>query len=185
MSDRVPKDLFIFHGFGACHAEWGRTQVSIDANGKGLYEEGSGSLKLEDGQKGLLGDIKKGGFYNLNDSYHNLEVNDGGCEDIAITRNNSTKSDGVSNMAAPQAYERAAKIIIDMAENKTRSRTVELLIQALKDEDGFVRYNAAEALGKLNDTRAIEPLKSALNEEDEYFREAAASALTKLGWQAS
>jgi hypothetical protein len=138
MSDRVPKDLFIFYGFGACHAEWGRTEVSIDANGQGLYEEGSGGLKFEDGQKfeneifrktfvlnetellGLLDDIEKGGFYNLNDSYHNPEVQDGGCEFIAITRSNTTKSVGVSNMAAPLAYEKAAKIIIDKAENKTR-----------------------------------------------------------------
>jgi hypothetical protein len=138
MSDRVPKDLFIFHGFGACHAEWGRTEVSIDANGQGLYEKGSGGLKLEGGQKfeneifrktfvlnetellDLLDDIEKSGFYNLNDSYHNPEVHDGGCEVISINRNNTTKSVGVSNMAAPQAYERAAKIITDMAENKTQ-----------------------------------------------------------------
>jgi signal peptidase len=139
MSDRVPEDLFVFHGFGACQGEEGRTEVSIDANGQGLYEKGSGGLKLEDEQKfeneifrktfilnetellDLLDDIEKGGFYDLNDSYDNPEVDDGDCEGIAITKNNITKSVGVSNMEEPKAYEMAAKIIIDMAENKTRS----------------------------------------------------------------
>jgi hypothetical protein len=140
-SDRVPKDLSIFYGFGACHAEWGRTEVSIDANGQGLYEEGSGSLRREGGQKfeneifrktfvlnetellGLLDGIEKSGFYYLNDSYYNHEVQDGGCEGIQITRNNTTKSVSVSNMAAPQAYKRTAKIIIEIAENKTGPKT--------------------------------------------------------------
>src|SRR5512137_2978939 len=51
VGDKIPKDLFIFYGSGACHAEWGRTEISIDANGQGLCEEGSSELLLEEGQK--------------------------------------------------------------------------------------------------------------------------------------
>lgn len=151
MIDRVPKDLFIFDDFGGCRAELGRTEVSIDANGQGLYEEGRGGLKLLEGQKfeneifrktfvlnetellGLLDEIEESGFYDLDDSYHNPGVYDGYCESIAITRNNTTKSVRVSNMAAPVAYERIDKIIVDMAKNKTRPGIVESLIQDLFD----------------------------------------------------
>jgi hypothetical protein len=198
MSGRMPKDLFIFHDFGACHAEWGRTEVSIDANGQGLYEEGSGGLKLEDGQKfeneifkktfvlnetellGLLDEIDKCGFYNLNDSYHNPEVYDGYCEGIAITRNNTTKSVHVSNIEAPQAYERTAKIIIDLAWNKTHSQTFEPLILDLNDKYSGVRRYAAEALGEINDIRAVDPLIRALSDNDSDVRRSAAEALGKL-----
>jgi len=133
IGDKIPNDLSIFYGFGACHAEWGRTEISIDANGLGLYEEGSGELLLEEGQKfenetfrkefvlnetellDLLQEINKSGFYLLNDSYYNPEVQDGSCEGIAITKDNATKSVDVSNMGEPQAYQRTAKLIHDMA----------------------------------------------------------------------
>jgi hypothetical protein len=52
------------------------------------------------------------------------------------------------------------------------------------DVDKWVRQNAAEALGMLNDTRAVEPLKSALNDEDEDVQEASEDSLKNLGWQA-
>ena len=58
---------------------------------------------------------------------------------------------------------------------------VEPLIQALKDEDSFVREGAAEALGKIGDKRAVEPLINALKDEDRDVREAAAEALGEIG----
>ncbi|MCK4735463.1 MAG: HEAT repeat domain-containing protein, partial [Methanophagales archaeon] len=56
-------------------------------------------------------------------------------------------------------------------------------IQALKDEMGYVRANAAETLGKIGDERAIEPIIQALKDEDEDVRKKAAEALEKMGWQ--
>jgi hypothetical protein len=139
MSDRVPKDLFIFHDFGGCHAEWGRTNIWIDAKGDGLYESGSGNLIMfEDEQRfeheefrktfvlneteldGLLDELQESGFYSLNDSYYNPEVRDGSCEGISITRNNVTKSVSVANADAPEAYSKAAALIEGMAKNKTQ-----------------------------------------------------------------
>ncbi|MCJ7444483.1 MAG: HEAT repeat domain-containing protein [Methanotrichaceae archaeon] len=57
------------------------------------------------------------------------------------------------------------------------------MIQALKDENVWVRSIAAESLGKLNDTRAFDPLTQSLNdeEEDSQVRWSAAYALGKLG----
>jgi len=60
---------------------------------------------------------------------------------------------------------------------------VEPLIQALKDEDSFVREGAAEALGKIGDKRAVEPLIHALNDEDWQVRWEAAEALDELGYE--
>ncbi len=46
----------------------------------------------------LLQEINISGFYELNDSYYNPEVQDGSCEGIAITKNNAIKSVDVLNM---------------------------------------------------------------------------------------
>lgn len=58
---------------------------------------------------------------------------------------------------------------------------VEPLIQCLKEEDTDVRRQAAEALGKMNDSRAINPLLKLLRFENLY--KTAAAALERLGWQ--
>ena len=42
---------------------------------------------------------------------------------------------------------------------------VEPLVEALSDEDGYVRAGAAEALGRIRDQRAFEPLLEALRYE--------------------
>nr|MBC8522037.1 HEAT repeat domain-containing protein [Methanomicrobia archaeon] len=55
------------------------------------------------------------------------------------------------------------------------------LILALKDKDWNVRMCAAEALGKIGDTRAIEPLIHALKDKKGNVRESAAEALGKIG----
>jgi HEAT repeat protein len=51
----------------------------------------------------------------------------------------------------------------------------------LGGQDIDVRWNAADALGKLKDVRAVEPLIWALKDEDEFVRERAADALGRIG----
>lgn len=59
-------------------------------------------------------------------------------------------------------------------------KAVEPLIQSLEDEDSFVIRWAAEALGKIGDTRAIEPLNQILEDDDEKVRKAAKKAMKKI-----
>jgi HEAT repeat protein len=66
---------------------------------------------------------------------------------------------------------------------KIGKSAVEPLTQALKDNNSYVREVAAEDLGKINDIRAVEPLIQALKDDNEKVRSAAKDALTKLGWQ--
>jgi len=54
------------------------------------------------------------------------------------------------------------------------------LIQTLKDEDPRVRYQSAEALGNIGDSRAIDPLIQALNDEDNSVRYWSTVALGKI-----
>lgn len=54
------------------------------------------------------------------------------------------------------------------------------LIKALDDENWYVRYYAAEVLGKIGDKRAVEPLKKALKDEIRNVRSKAAEALEKI-----
>ena len=58
------------------------------------------------------------------------------------------------------------------------------LINALKDEDKYVRGSAAVALGNIKSDTAVQPLINALKDEDKYVRGSAAVALgnIKIGY---
>jgi len=58
---------------------------------------------------------------------------------------------------------------------------VETLIVALKNENPFVRRNAAKALGEIKDFSAEEPLTSALKDESPAVRRNASIALREMG----
>ncbi|PKL68079.1 MAG: HEAT repeat domain-containing protein [Methanomicrobiales archaeon HGW-Methanomicrobiales-1] len=57
----------------------------------------------------------------------------------------------------------------------------EFLIQALGDEDRWVRYLAADALANIGATHSVDHLISLLRDPDQDVRFAAAAALGKLG----
>ena len=59
-------------------------------------------------------------------------------------------------------------------------RAVTPLISALKDEDSFVRQNAARLLGNSGDPEAVEPLIIALNDQDNDVRIETAEALGRI-----
>jgi hypothetical protein len=135
VSDAVPSDLEIAYSYGACHAEWGRTNIVIDAQGRGVYESGSGSL-TDDGRfenekfrktftlsekelLDLLNGIEKSGFYSLRESYFSPDIMDGGCESIMVSQDNSTKFVSLSNVNSPESYSKVAGMISAIAENKT------------------------------------------------------------------
>ncbi|GBC77852.1 Phycocyanobilin lyase subunit alpha [bacterium HR08] len=61
------------------------------------------------------------------------------------------------------------------------AEAVEPLIQALRDEDWWVRTAAAKALGQIGDARAVEPLIQALRDKGKWVRTAAAKALGQIG----
>ena len=58
---------------------------------------------------------------------------------------------------------------------------VPALVDALKDSDYWVRWQAAEALGKIEDNSAVPALTEALLDNDHYVRERAVEALVKIG----
>lgn len=140
ISNAVPADLRVRYSFGACHAEWGRTNVVISGNGMGLYESGRGSLvpdvftgeeRFKDekfrkefrlGESELLemlNEIEKSGFYSLEDYYADKGVLDGSCSSLSVTKNNSTKLVAVVNTNSPAAFSAAADSIMGVAGKKT------------------------------------------------------------------
>jgi len=58
---------------------------------------------------------------------------------------------------------------------------IQALIEALKDENKYVRINAARALGKIGDAMAVPALNEAIKDENKYVRINAAKALGKIG----
>ena len=61
------------------------------------------------------------------------------------------------------------------------TRAVFPLINALKDENKYLRGNAAEALGNIGDERAVEPLINILGDKDIAVAMAVTKALEKIG----
>ena len=61
------------------------------------------------------------------------------------------------------------------------SNTFEIMVEKLLDDNEGTRWNAAEALGRLGDSRAVEPLIDTLWDDDARVRLKAAWALGMLG----
>ena len=58
---------------------------------------------------------------------------------------------------------------------------MDALIEGLMGNNWMVRRHAAEALGKIGDTRGVEPLIDSLKDEDWLVRRNAAESLARLG----
>ncbi|MDI3486145.1 MAG: hypothetical protein PWQ50_1365 [Methanolobus sp.] len=56
----------------------------------------------------------------------------------------------------------------------------DLLIEALRDDDKYVRQSASEVLGEIKSERAVEPLIEALRDDDKYVRQSAIRALIEI-----
>ena len=61
-----------------------------------------------------------------------------------------------------------------------RSGSLEPIIEALRNEDPNVRWEAVRALGVIRDPWAVEPLIAALSDRDPDVRRKAALSLTKI-----
>jgi HEAT repeat protein len=62
-----------------------------------------------------------------------------------------------------------------------RQKALSPLIAALRDQNWYVRQDAAKALGQIGGARAVEPLIAALRDQDRDIHEAAAEALGQIG----
>jgi HEAT repeat protein len=71
------------------------------------------------------------------------------------------------------------KAVIDL--EKFGQPAAEYLVQALKDDDRWVRYLAVDALANIGATHSIDKIMSLLKDPDQDVRFAAAAALGKLG----
>ncbi|MBD2648785.1 HEAT repeat domain-containing protein [Nostoc foliaceum] len=71
-----------------------------------------------------------------------------------------------------------------VALGKVNSQMSQKLIAALKDSESYVRYYAAEALGKIGNAEAVPELIAALKDSESDVRRYAASALGNIGAEA-
>jgi HEAT repeat protein len=80
---------------------------------------------------------------------------------------------------SPKIRANAAKKLGKRPDDK--SIVVPTLIEALKDEDGNVRFYAAEALGRIKDPSAVPALIEASKDEVTFIRENAIQSLVQIG----
>ena len=71
------------------------------------------------------------------------------------------------------------KAVIEL--EKYGKPATDFLIKALKDDDRWVRYLAADALANIGATQSVDPLISLLKDPDQDVRFAASAALGKIG----
>ena len=55
-----------------------------------------------------------------------------------------------------------------------------LLSGQLKNSDWYIRWGAADALGKIGDKKALEPLTRLKDDDDDYVRRAVNEAIEKI-----
>lgn len=80
--------------------------------------------------------------------------------------------------------EKSVEIGVKSKYEKDWALIVERLIKALRDENRYVRWGAAGALGELGDERAMEPLIQALKDKEIIVRNRVAWALGKIDQKA-
>ena len=81
----------------------------------------------------------------------------------------------LNNKASPERWQSV------IALEQLGKPAMDYLVHALKDEDKWVRYAAADALGNIGDQNSVEPLISLLRDEDQDVRFVTADALGRLG----
>jgi len=74
-------------------------------------------------------------------------------------------------------------LLLRKAMNEATHPFVVYLLTTMLSEGKHERASAAEALGRIGDSRAVESLIAALKDEDESVRQAATEALEKLDWK--
>ena len=82
---------------------------------------------------------------------------------------------GISDKARPERWQSVVAL------EKMGKPAVEYLVLALKDEDKWVRYAAADALGNIGDQCCVDHLIGSLQDHDQDVRFVTAEALGKLG----
>jgi len=88
-----------------------------------------------------------------------------------------------SKMATPCALATASVELAWALGRIGDTQAVHPLIDMLRDEDGYVRWHAAEVLGMIGDAQVVHPLIDLLRDEDQYVREKAAAAIRTISYQ--
>ena len=109
----LPADLQIRWGSGATHAEWGRKEGTLNAQGELVWVEsrGYGEDAMREESKGqatkeqmaaLWRAIEDNRFFRLDEQYADTDIRDGYSKFIAITADGKTHSVAVMNTSQPQ-----------------------------------------------------------------------------------
>ena len=165
--------------------DWNINYVSSEPILKGLKNKGE---KMNAKQLIVIWVVGLSLIYlNMSLAQPDLEVTGtiGGEEPIAIVNGEGVKVGDEVDKLINQLKDEDGYVRRSAAEAlvKIGKPAVEPLITALKDKSYNVRRPAAEVLGMIGDSRAVEPLITALKDENEHVREYAAEALNRITGQ--
>jgi len=130
-SSAVPKDLEIVYGFGATHAEWGRTTFRLTADGVMTVEKTQGygdRAKSESARYALTPDevgqilrkIEEARFFKLKESYADNRIMDGYSSFLRIRMNGKIHMVSVVNRSVKR-YDLVAEALEKLASAKIKA----------------------------------------------------------------
>jgi len=108
--ETLPADFEVSYDSGATHLEWGHYELSIDSQGKAVFEktmETALSKKYEfdvseSERKKIFDAVVINNFFGLNDNYNDPSIMDGGFTKISIKANGKRKTVLVVNSSVDQ-----------------------------------------------------------------------------------
>jgi len=123
----VPSDFSLEYQFGACHAEWGRTNLKVDNNGNVNVESTQGFFR-EEKQYSLSKDeltsiyqaFLKNNFFSLESEYRNTGIIDGGCSSLELKADDKTHKVSMVNQT-PNQITKITKILLQIMELKDKN----------------------------------------------------------------
>lgn len=124
----IPEDLEIVYGWGATHAERGRSSYSIRADGTVVYERTSfrgGSVNRQSQHflltkkelQSLIKVIEDNNFFELNEQYSNPRIRDGSSAHLSVKINGKLHSVTKINIKV-KAFDRITDLIENIMKDK-------------------------------------------------------------------
>ena len=126
----MPKDFQLKYGFGAVHADWGRSRYTINADGTLLIEswgrmtgpndppKTATYILTSDEMRQLWEKIQKSRFFSLDEEYINRNVMDGSTAYIWVVANGKEHTVSVTNRAVKR-FDQLADFISDLVSQKS------------------------------------------------------------------
>lgn len=123
----VPSDFSLEYDLGACHAEWGRSNLKVDNNGnvtvklsQGFFQEDKQYSLSRDELANIYKAFLENDFFKLEPEYRNTKIIDGGCSSLKLEADGKSHKVSMINQT-PSQMTKITKILLQIMELKDKN----------------------------------------------------------------